>query len=174
MKRIALVLAIVACTVAATEAMAQSDLGLKRVGAAVGFVSPENLDGTFSFGVFANMGTVTPKIEVEPRLDFWSWSEEAFGAKSTVRDVTLGGRGKYFFPVENSKLRPFAGAGLGIHFLHAEVDIPAQGGSPAMNAEDSTTKLGLDLGGGLAMPVNDMVDFHGEVWYGIVSDVNQF
>lgn len=174
MKRTLLVLAIVSCTVASTKAMAQSDLGLKRIGAAVGYVSPENLDGTFSIGAFADMGTITPKISLEPRLDFWSWSEESFGAKTSVSDVTVGARGKYWFEVANTRIRPFAGAGLGIHFLHAKVDIPAQGGFPAMTSEDSTNKLGLDLGGGIQTPINDRMDFHGEVWYGIVSDVNQF
>jgi len=54
------------------------------------------------------------------------------------------------------------------------VDIPAQGGFPAMTEEDSTNKLGLDLGGGLQTPINERMDFHAEAWYGIVSDVNQF
>ena len=173
MKRIALALAIVTCTVASTEAMAQADLGLKRVGAAVGFVSPENLDGVLTFGVFADMGTLTPKISLEPRLDFWSWSEDAFGSETTVRDVTLGVRGKYGFQVANSSIRPFAGAGLGMHFLHAKVTIPAQGGNPEMTAEDSETKLGVDLGGGFSTQMNPVLDFHAEVWYGIVSDFDQ-
>lgn len=173
MKRIALMLAILGCTMGATQALAQSNLGFKRIGAAVGYVSPEDLDGTFSIGAFADMGTITPKISLEPRLDFWSWSDESFGVKSSVSDVTLGARGKYWFEVTNSRIRPFAGAGLGIHFLHAKVDIPAQGGAPAMTEEDSTNKLGLDLGGGIQTPMNERMDFHAEVWYGVVSDFNQ-
>jgi opacity protein-like surface antigen len=174
MKRIALLLAVVTCTVASTEAMAQADLGFKRLGAAVGFVSPENLDGTFTFGVFADAGTITPQISLEPRLDFWSWSEDAFGVETNVRDITLGLRGKYGFEVANSSIRPFAGAGLGIHMIHMEVNVPEQGGFPAMTAEDSSTKLGLDLGGGIVTPMNPVLDFHAEVWYGIVSDFSQF
>ena len=173
MKRIALLLAIVTCTVASTEAMAQADLGFKRIGAAVGFVSPEDLDGTFTFGVFADAGTLTPMIALEPHLDYWSWSEGAYGSEATVRDITLGVRGKYLFEVANSTIRPFAGAGLGMHFLHAEVVIPAQGGFPEETVEDSQTKLGIDLGGGLATPMSPVLDFHAEVWYGIVSDFNQ-
>ena len=174
MKRIALMLVMVGCTMGATQALAQSDLGLKRVGAAVGYVSPENLDGTFSIGAFADMGNITPTISLEPRLDFWSWSDESFGAKTSVSDVKIGARGKDWFEVANQRIRPFAGAGLGIHFLHAQVDIPAQGGFPAMTSEDSTNKLGLDLGGGIQAPMNERMDFHAEVWYGVVSDVNQF
>ena len=174
MKRSLLILAIVGCSAVSTEAMAQSNMGLKRIGAAVGYVSPENLDGTFSLGVFADMGTITPNISLEPRIDFWSWSDEQFGAKTSVSDVQFGARGKYWFEVPNSKIRPFAGAGLGIHFLHAKVEIPAQGGFPAEEADDSTNKLGLDLGGGIETAMNERTSLHAEIWYGLVSDFNQF
>lgn len=174
MKRIALLLAVVTCTVASTEAMAQADLGFKRLGAAVGFVSPENLDGTFTFGVFADAGTITPNLSLEPRIDFWSWSEEDFGVETKVRDIQFGLRGKHGFEVANSNIRPFLGAGLGMHMLNLEVTIPASGGNPEMRAEDSETRLGVDLGGGFSTPMNPVLDFHAEVWYGIVSDFNQF
>jgi opacity protein-like surface antigen len=152
----------------------QSDLGLKRIGGAIGFVSPENLDGVFSIGAFADWGTITPNIGLESRLDYWSWSESAFGVESSVHDVTLGARGKYYFDVANPRIRPFAGAGLALHFIGAKVDIPAQGSFPAMTAEDSQTKLGLDLGGGIVAPMGPRTDFLGELWYGVVSDVSQF
>jgi opacity protein-like surface antigen len=174
MKRIVLWVVLAACAVISQEARAQSDLGLKGVGAAIGFVSPENVDGVFSFGVFADNGMITPKIGLESRLDYWSHSEESFGAKASVSDMTLGARGKYYFEVTNPKIRPFAGAGLGIHFLHAEVTIPAGGGFPEETIEDSSTKLGLDLGGGLTTPINPRTNFNAELWYGIVSDVSQF
>ena len=45
---------------------------------------------------------------------------------------------------------------------------------PGMTIEDSQTRLGLDLGGGLSAPVSNQVDFLGEAWFGLVSDVNQF
>jgi opacity protein-like surface antigen len=174
MKRSLLILAIVGCTALSTEAIAQSNLGLKAIGGAVGYVSPENLDGTFSLGVFADVGTITPNISLEPRIDFWSWSQDQFGVKNSVSDVQFGARGKYWFEVPNSKIRPFAGAGLGLHFLHAKVEIPAQGGFPAQEADDSTNKLGLDLGGGIETAMNERTSLHAEVWYGLVSDFNQF
>jgi len=174
MKRV-LWLTLAACTLANGSAMAQSDLGLKNVGVAVGFVSPEDLDGTFSLGVFADHGLITPRVGLESRLDYWSASQRSFnGAEASVSDVTLGARAKYYFPVDHPTLRPFAGGGLALHLVHAEVTIPAQFGNPEMTAEDSSTKLGLDLGGGIAMPMNPRWDFLGELWYSIVSDVGQF
>jgi len=199
MKRNVLLLTLALCALAAPAAMAgtsaakpgskatlasskasapsqasQSDLGLKRIGGAIGFVSPENLDGVFSLGAFADWGTITPRIGLESRLDYWSWSESAFGVESSVHDVTLGARAKYFFDVANPRIQPFAGAGLGLHMIGAKVDMPAQGGFPAMTVEDSQTKLGLDLGGGIVAPMGPRTDFLGELWYGIVSDVSQF
>jgi opacity protein-like surface antigen len=76
--------------------------------------------------------------------------------------------------VKNPKVRPYAGVGLGMHFIHSEVTIPAGGGFPAMTADASRTKLGLDLGGGVATAVNPRSDLMGELWYGIISDVSQF
>jgi hypothetical protein len=40
------------------------NMGLKRLGAAVA-TSPESLDGTFSIGVFADVGTITPDISIQ-------------------------------------------------------------------------------------------------------------
>ncbi len=172
MKRI-LILTLLSLTLAAPAALAQSDLGLKKLGVAVGFVSPENLDGTFSFGVFADHGTLAPRIGLESRIDYWSHSEEAFGVGASARDLTIGARGKYYFPVTNPKLRPHAGAGLGLHFVHAEVTIPPQAGIPAMTVGESSTKLGLDVGGGLSTSLGPRLDLLTEVWYGAVSDLSQ-
>jgi hypothetical protein len=174
MKSRILAVTLALCALSVSSAWAQSSLGLKSLGVAVGFVSPENLDGTFSFGVFADHGTIAPRIGLESRIDYWGWSESAFGAKTSVTDIAVGARGKYYFSVVHSPIRPFAGAGLGMHFLNAKVSVPAQGGFPAMSIEDSSTKLGLDLGGGLAMPVAPRTELLGEIWYGVVSDISQF
>ena len=154
------------------EASAQSDIGVKRLGAMIGYVSPEDLDGTFGFGVFTDLGTITPNIGWDAHLDYWSESQEAFGAKATVHDIVLGSHAKYLFELKNSSIRPFAGGGLSMHFLKATATFtdPNFG---TMEVEDSTTKLGLDLGGGLATSLSERVDFHAETWY-VISDIDQF
>ena len=169
MKRIVTVLVLASLAAAAPAAMAQSDLGLKRVGVALGYIDPEQLGGTVSLGVFADHGTIAPRFGLETRLDYWSSSEEAFGAKASIRDIALGSRGKYHFPVENTKIRPFAGAGLGIHFLKGEVTVP---GFPSASA--SSTELGLDFGGGIATAIGPRTDLLGEAWFGIVDSANTF
>ena len=168
MKRTALLLTL-AVLVLAAPAFAQSDLGLKRIGGSLGFVDPENLGTTVSLGVFADHGTVAPHIGLESHLEYWSQSDDLFGTKNSVRDISLGARGKYMFQVSNAKIRPFAGLGLGLHFLKAEVTVPGFG-----TASASDTKVGFDIGGGVATPVSPKVDLLGETWFGIVDTANTF
>jgi hypothetical protein len=41
-----------------------------------------------------------------------------------------------------------------------------------MEADDSTNKLGLDLGGGIETAMSERTSLHAEIWYGLVSDFN--
>ena len=182
MKRIVLFLVLAIGALPAQQAMAKAehaqrapghDIGFRSVGASVAYVSPENLDGTFGFGVFADLGRITPQIGLEPRIDYWSGSQEAFGAKAEIRDVAVGARAKYYFEVKGPSIRPFAGAGLGLHFLNAKATVSVPG-FPTVSSSSSDTKLGLDLGGGMETSLNPKVDLHFDLWYGIVSDVSQF
>lgn len=162
-----------------SSASAQVDIGLKGVGFKVGVVGPDNVDATVGFGFFADLGTFVPQVALEAYADFWSQSETFAGAKSSARDIVFGSRVKYMFPVTAPKISPYAGAGLGIHFVSVEATSPAidLGGGliiPAFTFEDTTTKIGLDLGGGLNVNVHPKADVLGEVWYGIVSDVSQW
>lgn len=173
MTRKTLFLTLALCLLACQSAWAQADIGLKHVGFTVGVVDAENVNTTFGVGVLADLGGFSPMVRVEPRLDYWSQSEEAFGASASVRDITLGTRVKYYFPVSNAKVRPFAGGGLGLHFLKAEVSVidPFTGGT--LKADDTSTKLGLDMGGGMLTPITPRASLLVELWYGIVSDFSQ-
>lgn len=172
MKRSILVLTLAIGALSAHEAIAQSNIRLGAVGVSAAFVSPENLDGALGLGVFADLGHITPQIGLEPDLEYWSGSQQSFDAKATVRDISLGARGKYYFDVSNPKIHPFAGAGLGLHFLHATASVTMPG-FPTVTSESSDTKLGVDVGGGMAMNVGPRDDLRFDLWYGIVSDVSQ-
>ena len=178
MKRSGLFLALAVCMLAWQSAWAQADLGLKAMGGTIGMVSPENVDATFGLGVFLDHGTIMPNVGLESRLDYWSKSESAgsFGS-TTVRDVVLGVRGRYMFTNVNPKITPFAGAGLAMHFLNVKAEIPEQnfGGFvvPGMVVEDSVSRVGLDLGGGISAPINPKTAFLAEMWFGVVSDFSQ-
>jgi opacity protein-like surface antigen len=194
MKRVALILMLAICTLGSQNAIAATskstskttkstkksrsqsgaDFGFKRIGGALQMVGPEEVDATFGFGVFADLGTVAPRWGLEARLDYWSQSEEQFGFEAGVRDIVVGLRTKYDIEVSHPTLRPFVGAGLGMHFLRAEVEVPNFPGPGTTTVDDAETRVGLDFGGGIRQAVSPVVDLHGEAWYSVVPDVNQF
>ena len=83
-------------------------------------------------------------IEFLPTVEYWrnSSTVEAFGLRAVRRDATLGGDVRYLFPGEAWRL--YAGAGIAVHFLSNEVE------SPALTGNDSLTKGGLALLGGVS------------------------
>ena len=175
MLRKAMFLTMTVFALTSQSAWATSDLGFKAIGGAVSVVGPEEMDTTFGLGIMLDHGTIVPQLALESRLDYWSQSEESFGSEVKARDITVGARCKYLFKVSNPTFQPFAGAGLGLHFVHAEVNVVPPPGFPGfgMNAEDSATKLGLDLGGGMAAAVGPRTSVLAELWYGVVSDFSQ-
>jgi opacity protein-like surface antigen len=178
MKKGFVVLAVVALfAFPAQFALAASEIGFQKVGVDLGFVSPEDIDGTIGFGAFADLGTFSPRVGLSAHLGYWSKSEDFFGSETSVSDVAFTGRVRYLFPTA-SKFHPYAGGGLGMHFLNMEVstpDIDLGGGLivPGMSVSDSETKLGIDLGGGFSTPVGTKTDLYGDFWYSMVEDFGQ-
>ncbi len=170
------------CTVAlllwGSVASAQAELGFNGIGGRIGLVSPENIDATLAFGVFADLGKVHPDIALEAYINYWSKSMGVTGvSEASFRDITIGGKAEYRFALENPKIKPFVGGGLSLHLYKTEVDVPAIniGGfsSPATTLDDSSSKIGIDIGGGVRVNMSDTIDFVGDAWYSIVSDVSQ-
>ncbi len=164
------------CIALSQNALAKTDLRLTSVGIDAGLVDPEGAGGTLGLGAFADLGTFAPNIRFSSHLGYWSKSEDGGGGEASIRDISVGARVKYMFRVSSPKIQPFAGGGLGLHFFHAEVTVPDMdfGGFvvPGYTAEDSSTELGLDLGGGVVTPLSPKTDLSGELWY-TLSDVDQ-
>ena len=144
-----------------------SGLGLTALGVEAGLVDPEAAGSTIGFGAFANLGNIARDVRLSSHLGYWSKSENAFGAEASIRDISLGARAKYMFHVSSPKLQPYVGTGLGLHFFHMKAGIPG------FTVEDTVTKLGWDLGGGVLTPVSPKADLFGDMWY-TVADINEF
>ena len=158
------------CMLPVQNAWSASNIGLQRLGGEIGMVDPEAAGSTLGLGVVADLGTISPQVRLSSQLGYWSKSEEAFGAEASVRDISIGSRATYQIPVSSPKLQPYVGGGLGLHFFHSEVsiaDVDLGGGViiPGYSIEDSTTKLGVDLGGGVSTPLNQSTNFFGEFWF---------
>jgi opacity protein-like surface antigen len=166
-------MALAICAFAVQDATAESNMGLKALGGNVGLVSPEDIDETVGFGIFADWGNLSPSWQLGSNLDVWSKSEDlGFGGDVSIRDISFSTRAKYLFAVSSPKFQPFVGGGLGLHFLRAEVEFS----DPFFGDEsysDTQTELGLDLGGGFRTPLGASSELAGDLWYSIVDDFSQ-
>ena len=179
MKRVSVALVAMAiCTLMAANVSAAANLALRGIGLKVGIVNPEDVDLTLGAGLIFDLGTVHPNIALESYAGFWSQTEEVYGSEFRVRDFAFGAKGKYMFKISNPSVQPFAGAGLGLHFVSANAETPpfSFGGItiPGYSVGDTDTELGLDLGGGLRIDTGSRFSFVGEGWFTLVSDVNHF
>lgn len=167
-------LALAFCAFAVQDAAADSNMGLKALGGNVGLVSPEDIDETVGFGVFADWGNFSPSWALGSNLDYWSKSEDlGFGADVSLRDISFSTRAKYLFAVSSPKFQPFVGGGLGLHFLRAEVTFAEDPFFPEETVSDTQTEIGLDLGGGFRTPLGASSELAGDLWYSIVDDFSQ-
>jgi len=183
-KKALVVLALIGfCTASSQDAMAKPakssnpGIGFNRLGVELGLVDPEAGGSTVGFGAFADLGNISRDVKLSSHLGYWSKSEEDFGAEATIRDISIGARAKYMFHVASRKLQPYVGGGLGLHFFHAKIVVPEEdmGGGfimPGFTAEDSMTKLGIDLGGGALKPLNPKTDLFVDLWY-TLADIDQ-
>ena len=156
----------------AKEAPARTtNFGLHHLGVEAGLVDPEAAGSTLGFGVFADLGNVSRDVRLSSHLGYWSISDEDFGVEASVQDISFGARAKYMFRVSSPKLQPYVGAGLGLHFFKSEVDFSGFM-EPGFTVEDSSTELGLDLGGGAIRPLSPKTDLFFDLWY-TMAEVDQ-
>lgn len=149
--------------------LAQDGIGLKGIGGKLGLISPEVIGSTIGFGVFADLGNITPNIQLSANADFWS---KSFNSVSSFRDISFGATGQYIFATPNTAIRPFAEAGLAFHALKNDVEGVNFLGQQ-QDFSTSSTKIGVDLGGGVLYQLSPQLDLLGQLKYRIVSNFNQ-
>ena len=110
------------------------------------------LNGTYEF-------YFTPRISVRAGL---GWANPGFsvGAIDSLMQVPLTIDGLYNW--EGGRWHPFVGAGLGIHFLRFSSDLPS--------ADNTDTRLGFNIGGGVEYFLNRTVAVKGEGRYHAIED----
>lgn len=155
----------------------QADIGFKGVGGKIGFVDPESgIESTFGLGVVANLGTITPDIHLGAFIDYWSKSYDAatglgYSAEWSWTEIVLGASAKYYFPMEESKFKPFAGGGIGLVYGKTKWDY--QGVTTGVGTvgggsySSSDTELGFRILGGADMELSPGLFGFGEVVYHI-------
>lgn len=107
--------------------------GLAGVGGMVGYSTPQDLDGTASISVHAELENPGTRLHVLPNMMYWNVDR--------VRDVAPNLDAYYHFRPE-SKWTPYVGGGLGLNFVH----------DSRFGEDRSNTDLGMNLIGGVAFP----------------------
>jgi len=135
-------------------------LGFRGLGARIGFVDPEGASSTVDLGLHIDAGEFVQHVHIVPLVEYWK-----VGASGVdVSDLMLGSDVNVDFPVEGGRLTPYAGGGLGLHFVKAD---------DPLGFSASDTKLGLNIQGGIKNQMMPNLGIFGEVKYNFVSDVNQ-
>ena len=106
-----------------------------------------------------------------PTISRWQdkTSVEALSFGTTQRDFTLGLDAA--FQWQWKSVKPYAGAGFGVHFMRAEFAAPTLGVPPTV---ESATRFAPDILLGLAMPTSSWLQPYTEASYAWLSPSNQF
>lgn len=157
------------------SASAQLNFGFNGIGGKVGFVMPSGgIDNTLGFGAVADLGTLTigslGDIALGAHLDYWgkNYSESTYWDwKWSV--ISIAALGKYYFPMEGSNFKPYAGLGLGFDISRWSSDYNGPdyglGFNNSYNSSASNFDLALHLIGGASMAVSPKMDGFAEVKY---------
>lgn len=153
-------------TTTSTRSTEDVSLGFKGMGARIGLVDPEGASSTLDLGLHIDAGEFARNVRLSPILEYWSVGQDVGPYNADLRDFSLGADVSLDFPLQDSRVTPYAGGGIGLHWLKASTNVP--------NVEDqSDTKLGFDLMGGVRTDAMPNLALFGELRYNFVSDFNQ-
>jgi len=130
-------------------------LGFKAIEARVGFVKPEDIDGTFIVSAAADLGKLTPDLGLEVNADFWSKSEGVLDEDWTWTNLGFLANVRYMF-VTGSSFHPFAFGGLGLHYWKASWDCPQCQGYLVDLSTDGI-EFGFNFGAGAEFGKGNMI-----------------
>jgi hypothetical protein len=129
------------------------------------------------FGAHLKIGTL-PIIDLEASVEY-AQKKYDFNvpvpqvqdvwAEVTFRHVSLKGAAKYSFSPPMSPIKPYVGAGLGMHFLSSTIDVPGTQYVIPLDEDYSESKTGAHALGGilLSLPLFPL-EFFAEGRYGVI------
>lgn len=109
-------------------------------------------------------------VEFLPSIEWWrnTSTVQPFGVQATRSDATVGVDARYVG--EFRGFHPYAGLGLGMHFIHNEVSAPSLG---LVHAEDSLIKGGPAFLGGANFPMGGKFENFIELKYHYIPTYSQ-
>ncbi len=160
---------------------AQSNVQFESVGAKVGYIMPsDGIDNTIGINVNAGLGTLfTPDFHFGAFIEYWGKtysSDNGFNnSEVTWSSIVVAPQLKYHIPMENSSIRPYAGAGLGLQFWSVDYssDLTDDFFGFGRDASTSGSALAIFFLGGIEFPLSPNFNGVAELKY-TVADADYF
>ena len=150
------------CFIGAFSSATAQEIGLQAIGGGLGMSDYQGGVGSaVMFEGAAALGTVAENLNLDARVVFWSKSEGSV----SFRDFIIGAAVSYALGSGDSKIQPYAGGGLSLHFFKADVDVDLGGIFGTQSSSATSTDIGIDLRGGAKYGLNEKTDLVGEIMY---------
>jgi len=152
--RITIMSLLIACTCIGAMFAMSSPAGafsLSGFGGKLGYMSPENLDGTTTLGAHLEFERHESRVHLIPSVMYWKTDD--------LSDLSANADLYYHF-LREGLMTPYVGAGLGLNFFSSD------------RSNQSDSKLGVNLFGGVRLPAGALHYFL-EGRY-TASDLSQF
>jgi len=122
-------LAALASVISSTAGQAQGGiaLGYTDIGAVIGLGGIGGASVAFG-GRFEKVFKALPDLGdgllgLQVGLDWWSWNQSFGNSSSSVSWIPIGVTANYHFKMDNKKIDPFLGAGLGYQIVNATCEV---------------------------------------------------
>lgn len=173
-KRLILVAVVAVAMLGASHAHAAGPL--RAVGLHAGYISPENIDGTWNAGLYFEVGAPLLGVYLQPFVTYWNQSvggaTNSMSASADMKDWSVGANLKWLFPVPTPKVHPFVAAGGAVHRFSSDASMSF--GPNMLSPSASDSKFGVQFGGGVELDMGRSWSLVGQSFYHVVSDVNQW
>jgi opacity protein-like surface antigen len=118
------------------------------------------------YGVHLDAGTLVSNLHLVPSLEYWSVGTDVGIYNSDYSDLAIKLDANLDFPLQDQRLVPYFGGGVGIHRIKFDTNVP--------NISDaSDTKFGFTIQGGLRNEFTPNLSLFGELGYTFVENANQ-
>ena len=163
---LALIVAIAAAPSFAQEADQSTGLGIKGIGVRLGLNDPEGASSALMYGVHMDAGEFVNNVHIIPSVEYWNVGNDVGSFNSDLSDLAFKLGVNFDFPLQDQRMVPYLGGGFGFHRLKFESNAPGV-------VDESDTKFGLDLQGGVRNQFTPNLSLFGELGYTFISDANQ-
>jgi opacity protein-like surface antigen len=163
---LAVLVSFTTCAFAQQTEKPSTGLGIRGIGVRLGLDDPEDASSALTYGVHLDAGEFVKNVHIVPSVEYWSVGNDVGAYNADFSDLAFRLGVNFDFPLQDQRITPYLGGALGLHHLKFDTNFPGA-------ADNSDTKLGLDIQGGARNQFTPNLSLFGELGYSFVSNANQ-